>query len=67
MIGMYLEEGRKVSIWHNYKNRMPWIFCNMFGGLACALISLVYQAVLAKVLLLAMFIPLVLSDGISIN
>lgn len=67
LIGIYLDEGKKISVWHSYKNRMPWIFCNMLGGVACAIISLLYEPVLAKVLLLAMFIPLVLSLSESIS
>jgi len=51
MIGMYIEEGKKPSPWQGYRSRMPWIFCNMFGGFACAVISRVFELVLAKVLL----------------
>lgn len=67
MIGMYIEEGKKPSPWQGYRSRMPWIFCNMFGGFACAVISRVFEIVLAKVLLLAMFIPLVLTLSESIS
>ena len=67
MIGMYVEEGKKASPWKGYCSRMPWIFCNMFGGFACATISLVFELVLSKVLLLAMFIPLVLTLSESIS
>ncbi len=67
MIGVYLEEGKSVSIFNSYKRRMPWIFCNMIGGFACAIISRIYEGVLAQVLLLAMFIPLVLTLSESIS
>lgn len=67
MIGMYVEEGKRPSAWKGYSSRMPWIFCNMFGGFACAVISRVFEIVLAKVLLLAMFIPLVLTLSESIS
>lgn len=67
MIGVYLEEGRKLTTWSSYRARMPWIFCNMFGGIACAVISHIYQMVLASVLILAMFIPLVLTLSESIS
>lgn len=67
MIGMYVEEGKRPSPWKGYRSRMPWIFCNMFGGFACAVISRVFEIVLAKVLLLAMFIPLVLTLSESIS
>lgn len=67
MIGMVVEEGKRASVWSGYRSRMPWIFCNMFGGFACAVISRVFEIVLAKVLLLAMFIPLVLTLSESIS
>ena len=67
MLGMILEEGKHFSIWKNYAIRMPWIFCNMFGGVACAIISHAYQLVMEKALILAMFIPLVLSLSESIS
>ncbi|GAB5411831.1 MAG: magnesium transporter [Chlamydiales bacterium] len=67
IIGFYLEEGKRVTTWRSYKTRMPWIFCNMFGGLACAIISKAFELVLMKVIILAMFIPLVLSLSESIS
>lgn len=67
MLGVYLEEGRKMTPWQSYRTRMPWIFCNMFGGIACAVISRYYEAVLAQVIILAMFIPLILTLSESIS
>jgi magnesium transporter len=61
MIGMTLEEGRKIPLTQNYRLRMPWLLCNVFSGIMCALISQTYEGVLAKYLLLAFFIPLVLT------
>jgi len=67
IIGMYVERGRKLSSWKGYCARMPWIFCNMLGGFACAIISRIYELVLADVLVLAMFIPLVLTLSESVS
>jgi magnesium transporter len=67
LIGLTLEEGKKISIKENYRLRMPWIFCNMVGGLLCAVISRYNEQVLSKVLLLAFFIPLVLTLSESIS
>ena len=67
MIGIYVEEGKKPTPWKGYQSRMPWIFCSMFGGFSCALISRAFELVLAKVLLLAMFIPLLLTLSESIS
>jgi len=67
MIGFYVQEGKKASTWSRYLSRMPWIFCNLFGGIFCAVISNIFEEVLAKMLLLAMFIPLVLTLSESIS
>ncbi len=66
-IGITIEEGRLGTPWKGFTARMPWIFCNMVAGLACAVISKAYQNVLAHALILAMFIPLVLTLCESIS
>lgn len=67
VLGLHLEESQPKSTWVFYRTRMPWIFCNMVGGIACAIISRVYEMVLLEVILLAMFIPLVLTLSESIS
>jgi len=67
LVGLHLESYRRKSILKNYVMRMPWLFCNLFGGLTCAFISDLYQLVLSKVLVLAMFIPLVLALSESVS
>lgn len=65
--GFFVDEGKRKSTWVQYKTRAPWIFCNMVGGIACAIISNFYEDVLLRVIVLAMFIPLVLSLSESIS
>ncbi|MCK4934192.1 MAG: magnesium transporter [Simkaniaceae bacterium] len=67
IIGMTIEEGKKLTPWIGYRSRMPWIFCNMIGGFSCAIISRFFELVLEQVILLAMFIPLVLTLSESIS
>ena len=67
LLGFFLEDGKSKSTLNKYAIRMPWIFCNMLGGIACAIISHFYEAVLIKEIVLAMFIPLVLSLSESIS
>ena len=67
LIGFSIEEGRRISTLRHYKIRMPWLFCNMIGGFICAFISHIYEDVLARFLLLAMFIPLVLTLSESVS
>jgi len=67
MVGLSLEQkqGQKAS--HGFRMRMPWLLFNIVGGLTCAAISDYYENVLAKFLMLAMFIPLVLTLSESIS
>lgn len=67
LLGMHLEINTYKHPWKAYSRRMPWILCNMLGGIACAVVSYIFQAVLVKVLILAMFIPLVLALSESIS
>ena len=67
IIGLSLEDEVKSSAWGDYRLRMPWILCNMMGGIVCAIISHFHEVVLSKALLLAMFIPLVLTLSESIS
>lgn len=65
LMGITLEE--KASLWRKYLLRMPWVICNILGGILCALISYHYEAVFAKTLVLVIFIPLVLSLSEAIS
>lgn len=67
VIGLHLEQARKRSAFAAYRLRMPWLACNMIGGLGCAMIALAFEATLEAVVVLAMFIPLVLTLAESIS
>lgn len=67
LVGLHLEAIRRQSVVKNYLMRMPWLFCNLFGGFTCAFISDIYSLTLSKFLVLAMFIPLVLSLSESVS
>jgi len=66
-LGFVVEEDDKQTTIKKYITRAPWMFCNMIGGLLCAVISNFYQDILLKAIVLAMFIPLVLSLSESIS
>jgi magnesium transporter len=66
-LGFVLDEDEKQTTLHKYFTRAPWMFCNMIGGLVCAVISNFYEVILLKAIVLAMFIPLVLSLSESIS
>jgi magnesium transporter len=69
LIGLSVEQLREGSAVQSYRSRLPWLSCNLFGGIACAVIAAVFDDVLEQVIILAMFIPLVLalSESLSIQ
>ncbi|HUG92920.1 MAG TPA: magnesium transporter [Planctomycetaceae bacterium] len=67
IIGVRLAEVRGRSIPVVFRQRFPWLLCNIGGGLACALLGGVFQSVLAKVVALALFIPVVLALAESVS
>jgi len=68
-IGLKIEEGKIGTPWRGYRIRMPLLICNLISGIVCAIVAYFYQALLAKMLILAMFIPLVLTlcESVSIQ
>lgn len=67
LIGVSVQQLRRVKTFPAYRARLPWLLGNIVSGLICAVIAAVFQDVLAKVLLLAMFIPLVLTLSESVS
>jgi len=67
IIGVSVASAREGGAWRGFAMRMPWLACNLVGGVACAMIAAFFDLVLSQVLLLAMFIPLVLTLAESIS
>ena len=67
LLGLSVQEYRRDSAWGGFARRMPWLLCSVAGGTACAIVASRFQQVLAGVILLAMFIPLVLTLSESIS
>jgi magnesium transporter len=69
LIGIHIARGRTGSPWVGFRDRFPWLLCNIAGGLACAFIAGQYEAFLDTVIVLALFIPVVLTlaEGVSIQ
>lgn len=66
-IGFTIEQGKFSSSWDEFRFRMPWLACNLLGGLICAVIAQVFQVTLIEFVVLALFIPLVLTLSESIG
>jgi magnesium transporter len=69
LIGVWIEQYRAGGAIRAYRMRMPWLICNMVGGMVCAGIATWFGAVIELVLVIAAFVPLVLtlSESISIQ
>lgn len=55
------------SPWSAFKDRFPWLLTNVAGGLIAAFIASRFEHLLAEVVVLALFIPIVLALGESVS
>lgn len=67
LIGVRLAKIRKASVPQVVRFRFPWLLCNIGGGLLCAILSRRFEWVLAEVITLALFIPVVLALAESVS
>ncbi len=69
LIGVWIDQMRQASPGRAFLVRMPWLLCNIAGGIACAAVATGFGVVIEQVLVIAAFVPLVLSlgEGISIQ
>ncbi len=69
LIGVHVALGRRGSALASFRDRFPWLLCNIAGGTLCAVIAGLFDALLSHVVALALFIPVVLalSESVSIQ
>jgi magnesium transporter len=67
LIGIHLTEALQASPLKSFRQRFPWLLCNVAGGLLAAVISAHYEPELQRVLALALFIPVVLALAESVS
>lgn len=65
IIGVHATSGR--TAWTSFRDRFPWLLCNVGGGLLCALLSSRYEGLLDYLVVLALFIPVVLALAESVS
>ena len=65
LIGVHTTAQR--SPWLAFKDRFPWLLCNIGGGLIAAFIASRFEQLLQEVVVLALFIPVVLALGESVS
>jgi magnesium transporter len=66
LIGLRLEQHKQGSPWRGFRLRMPWLLSNITGGLVCAALGSLFESALKHVVLIALFIPLLLTLAESI-
>ena len=55
------------STWIAFRDRFPWLLCNIGGGLLAAFIASRFEHLLAEAVVLSLFIPIVLALGESVS
>lgn len=65
LVGIHASGSR--SAWTSFLDRFPWLMANVGAGLLAALIAARYEALLASVVVLALFIPVVLALAESVS
>jgi magnesium transporter len=65
LIGIHTTEQR--STWYAFRDRFPWLLCNIGGGLLAAFIASRFEHLLQEVVVLSLFIPIVLALGESVS
>ena len=53
--------------WAGFKDRFPWLLCNIAGGLLCAALASHFEELLNVAVVLALFIPVVLALAESVS
>jgi magnesium transporter len=66
LIGLRVEQHKQGSPWRGFRLRMPWLFSNIIGGLVCATLGSLFEATVEHVVLIALFIPLILTVAESV-
>jgi magnesium transporter len=67
LIGLRVEQQKQGSPWKGFQLRMPWLVSNITGGLICAALGSFFESTVQKVVLIALFIPLILTLAESIS
>jgi magnesium transporter len=66
LIGVNPSDTRRGTIANAVRLRLPWLFSNVAGGLFAALVAESYKELLERVVVLALFVPVVLSLAESV-
>ena len=66
LIGVRLSHAQHGHPLRGFRVRMPWLLCNILGGLACAVIGSCFEHTLQQIVILSLFIPIILTLAESV-
>jgi magnesium transporter len=66
-LGFHLEQIRGVSAWRSFRFRFPWLLVTVTGGTLSAILAHFFEATLARSLVLAFFLTMVLALNESVS
>lgn len=67
VLGFHLEQIRGASSWRVFRFRFPWLLVTVTGGTVCAILAGFFEATLARSLVLAFFLTMVLGLNESVS
>jgi magnesium transporter len=69
LLGVHLTAAEQASATISFLRRFPWLLCNIAGGVLAAILSAWFEGLLARVVALALFVPVVLalSESVAIQ
>jgi magnesium transporter len=66
-LGFHLAQVRDASAWRTFRYRFPWLLVTVLSGTGCAVLTGVFEATLARSLILAFFLTMVLGLNESVS
>lgn len=67
VLGFHLEQIRGASSWRVFRFRFPWLLVTVTGGTICAILAGFFEATLARSLVVAFFLTMVLGLNESVS
>lgn len=69
LLGVHLTAAEQASVTISFVRRFPWLLCNIAGGVLAAVLSSWFEGVLARIVAVALFVPVVLalSESVAIQ
>ena len=67
MIGAHVALGRGMPAWRGFKDRFPWLLCNIASGVLCAFVAGLHASLISEFTVLAVFVAAILALAESVS